>query len=102
MVLDITTPSKTETTLIDVKGLRVYFPIKGGILSRTLANVKAGDCVDLFIQRGETLGLAGESGCGKSTTGRAILQLIKPTGGSVEMDAIALTTLASSEIRKKR
>jgi oligopeptide/dipeptide ABC transporter ATP-binding protein len=102
MVLDITTPSKTGTTLIDVKGLKVYFPIKGGILSRTLANVKAVDGVDLFIQRGETLGLVGESGCGKSTTGRAILQLIKPTAGSVKFDGIELTTLSSSEIRKKR
>src|SRR5258708_1536155 len=102
MVLDITTPSKTGTTLIDVKGLKVYFPIKGGILSRTLANVKAVDGVDLFIQRGETLGLVGESGCGKSTTGRAILQLIKPTVGSVKLDGIELTTLSSSEIRKKR
>ena len=102
MVLDITTPSQTGTTLIDVKGLKVYFPIKGGILSRTLANVKAVDGVDLFIQRGETLGLVGESGCGKSTTGRAILQLIKPTAGSVKLDGIELTTLSSSEIRKKR
>jgi oligopeptide transport system ATP-binding protein len=102
MVLDITTPSKTGTTLIDVKGLKVYFPIKGGILSRTLANVKAVDGVDLSIQRGETLGLVGESGCGKSTTGRAILQLIKPTAGSVKLDGIELTTLSSSAIRKKR
>src|SRR5258708_33772681 len=102
MVLDITTPSKTETKLIDVKGLKVYFPIKGGILSRTLANVKAVDGVDLFIQRGETLGLVGESGCGKSTTGRAILQLIKPTAGSGTLCGIDITTLSSSEIRKKR
>src|SRR2546428_2471692 len=102
MVLDITTPSKTGTTLIDVKGLKVYFPIKGGILSRTLANVKAVDGVDLFIQRGETLGLVGESGCGKSTTGRAILQLIKPTVGSVKLDGIELTTLSPNDIRLKR
>src|SRR6266436_5168225 len=102
MVLDITTPSKTGTTLIDVKGLKVYFPIKGGILSRTLANVKAVDGVDLFIQRGETLGLVGESGCGKSTTGRAILQLIKPTAGSVKLDGVELTRLPPGDIRKKR
>jgi oligopeptide/dipeptide ABC transporter ATP-binding protein len=102
MVPDITMPAKTETTLIDVKGLKIYFPIKSGILSQTVAHVKAVDGVDLIIQRGETLGLVGESGCGKSTTGRAILQLIKPTAGSVRLDGIELTKLSSSEVRKKR
>jgi oligopeptide/dipeptide ABC transporter ATP-binding protein len=100
MVPDITMPAKT--TLIDVKGLKIYFPIKSGILSQTVAHVKAVDGVDLIIQRGETLGLVGESGCGKSTTGRAILQLIKPTAGSVRLDGIELTKLSSSEVRKKR
>ncbi len=90
------------TTLIDVKGLKVHFPIKGGILGRTVANVKAVDGVDLFVRHGETLGLVGESGCGKSTTGRAILQLIKPTEGSVKLDGVELTTLSSNELRKKR
>src|SRR6266571_7218583 len=92
----------SDTTLIDVKGLKVYFPIKGGVLSRTVAQVKAVDGVDLFIRRGETLGLVGESGCGKSTLGRAILQLIKPTAGSVKLNGTELTELSSSEIRKKR
>ncbi len=92
----------SDTTLIDVKGLKVYFPIKGGVLSRTVANIKAVDGVDLYIQHGETLGLVGESGCGKSTLGRAILQLIKPTAGSVKLDGTELTELSSSEIRKKR
>ncbi len=102
MVADITTPAKTETTLVDVKGLQVYFPIKSGILSHTVAHVKAVDGVDLSIQRGETLGLVGESGCGKSTLGRAILQLIKPTAGSVRLGGVELTKLSPSEIRKKR
>src|SRR6266550_4090614 len=91
-----------RTTLVDVKGLKVHFPIKGGILNRTVAHVKAVDGVDLFIRRGETLGLVGESGCGKSTTGRAVLQLIKPTAGSVKLDGTELTTLPPGEIRKKR
>lgn len=102
MAQEIATPATTGTTLIDVKGLKVYFPIKGGIFNRTMANVKAVDGVDLFVRKGETLGLVGESGCGKSTTGRAILQLIKPTSGSVKLDGVELTTLSSGEVRKKR
>ena len=102
MVQEVETPRQAGTTLIDVKGLKVHFPIKGGILGRTVANVKAVDGVDLFVRHGETLGLVGESGCGKSTTGRAILQLIKPTEGSVKLDGVELTTLSSNELRKKR
>jgi oligopeptide/dipeptide ABC transporter ATP-binding protein len=102
MAQEIATPATTGTTLIDVKGLKVYFPIKGGILNRTVANVKAVDGVDLFVRKGETLGLVGESGCGKSTTGRAILQLIKPTAGSVKLNDVELTTLPAREIRKRR
>ena len=102
MAQELTTPSATSTTLIDVKGLKVHFPIKGGILGRTVANVKAVDGVDLFVRKGETLGLVGESGCGKSTTGRAILQLIKPTAGTVNFDGVELTTLGSQEVRKMR
>lgn len=102
MAQEITTPATTGTTLVDVKGLKVHFPIKGGILNRTVANVKAVDGVDMFIRRGETLGLVGESGCGKSTTGRAILQLIKPTAGSVLFEGDELTKLSAGELRKKR
>ena len=102
MVQEVETPRQANTTLIDVKGLKVHFPIKGGILGRTVAKVKAVDGVDLFVRKGETLGLVGESGCGKSTTGRAILQLIKPTEGSVKLDGVELTTLSSNELRKKR
>ena len=104
MAQESTLPSvkSTGTTLIDVKGLKVHFPVKGGILGRTVANVKAVDGVDLFVRRGETLGLVGESGCGKSTTGRAILQLIKPTAGSVNFDGTELTKLSSNEIRGMR
>lgn len=99
---NIETPKAAGTTLVDVKGLKVHFPIKGGLLGRTVGNVKAVDGVDLFIRRGETLGLVGESGCGKSTTGRAILQLIKPTAGSVKLDGVELTKLPKEEVRKKR
>jgi oligopeptide/dipeptide ABC transporter ATP-binding protein len=102
MMQEVATPVSTGTTLVDVKGLKVHFPIKGGLLSRTVAHVMAVDGVDLFIRRGETLGLVGESGCGKSTTGRAILQLIKPTAGSVKFEGVELTNLSSGQVRKKR
>jgi oligopeptide/dipeptide ABC transporter ATP-binding protein len=102
MVQEITPEATTGTTLVDVKGLKVHFPIKGGLLGRTVGNVMAVDGVDLFVRKGETLGLVGESGCGKSTTGRAILQLIKPTEGSVKLDGVELTKLSPGQIRAKR
>ncbi|GHO84495.1 ABC transporter ATP-binding protein [Dictyobacter formicarum] len=102
MAQEVQTPQATGTTLVDVKGLKVHFPVKGGLLGRTVAQVKAVDGVDLFIRRGETLGLVGESGCGKSTTGRAILQLLKPTAGSVKLNGVELTKLSPNEIRRKR
>ena len=102
MMQEVATPVSTGTTLVDVKGLKVHFPIKGGLLNRTIAQVKAVDGVDLFIRRGETLGLVGESGCGKSTTGRAILQLIKPTAGSVKFEGVELTNLPPGQVRRKR
>jgi len=102
MEQQVARPKTIDTTLVEVKGLKVHFPIKGGLPSRTKAMVKAVDGVDLSVQRGETLGLVGESGCGKTTTGRAILQLVKPTAGSVKLDGVELTTLPAHEIRKKR
>lgn len=90
------------TTLLEVKDLKVHFPVRGGLLGRTNAHVKAVDGVNMSIKQGETLGLVGESGCGKSTTGRAILQLIKPTAGSVKLEGTELTTLSNSEVRRKR
>jgi oligopeptide/dipeptide ABC transporter ATP-binding protein len=88
--------------LVSVRGLKMYFPIRGGLLGTTVASVKAVDGVDLDVKRGETLGLVGESGCGKSTLGRAILQLIKPTAGSVVFDGVELTKLPPGALRRKR
>jgi oligopeptide/dipeptide ABC transporter ATP-binding protein len=79
--------------LLRVRGLRVHFPVYGGIARRRIGAVRAVDGVDLEIARGETLGLVGESGCGKSTAGRAILQLLRPTAGTVELDGVELTRL---------
>ncbi len=92
-----------DGTLVEVRGLKKYFPITQGIiLQRKVADVKAVDGLDFDIRRGETLGLVGESGCGKSTTGRTILQLYRPTAGEVLFDGKDLTRLQGEELRKMR
>jgi peptide/nickel transport system ATP-binding protein len=72
-----------DNILLEVRNLKKYFPVRKGILRRVVAHVKAVDGVDMYIKEGETLGLVGESGCGKTTTGRAILRLIEPTEGEI-------------------
>src|SRR3712207_2063376 len=80
--------------LVDVKDLRMYFPVTAGLIfQRKVADVKAVDGLNFFIRKGETLGLVGESGCGKSTTGRAILQLYRPTTGTVNFGGTDLVKL---------
>jgi len=88
--------------LLEVRGLRTYFPITAGVLQRTVAHVRAVDGVDLTIRQGETLGLVGESGCGKSTLGRSILRLVEPTAGHVLFKGRELTRLSGSEMRRMR
>ena len=85
-----------------VENLKKYFPIKGGFLGREIRVVKAVDDVSFSIQRGETLGLVGESGCGKSTTGRALLRLIEPTAGRICFEGKEITSLPQEEMRKMR
>lgn len=75
--------ARTGNILLDVKNLKKYFPIQKGFLRRTVGNVKAVDDVSFFVREGETLGLVGESGCGKTTAGRTIVHLYEPTGGQV-------------------
>ncbi len=83
--------------LLEVRGLRMHFPIyKGALIRREVARVKAVDGLDFEIYAGETLGLVGESGCGKSTTGRAIVQLYRPTAGEVVFDGTDLTAVAAA------
>jgi len=88
--------------LVKVEDLKKYFPIKRGVLRRTVGFVKAVDGITFDIYKGETLGLVGESGCGKSTAGRTILQLYEPTAGKVFVDGQNLTDLGNRDLRKAR
>ena len=88
--------------LLRVRNLKKYFPIRGGLLSREVARVHAVDDVSFDIMAGETLGLVGESGCGKSTTGRSILRLIEPTAGEVWFENKNVTTLDKRSLRALR
>ncbi|MGE5701594.1 MAG: ABC transporter ATP-binding protein [Clostridia bacterium] len=89
-------------SLLEVNNLHVHFPVKKGILQRTKGFVRAVDDISFDVARGETFGLVGESGCGKSTTGRAILNLIKPTSGQVLFGGEDLATIAPGLMREKR
>lgn len=88
--------------LLQVDKLKKFFPINGGIFGKQIGNVKAVDDISFVVHKGETLGLVGESGCGKSTTGRMLMRLIEPTEGKVIFDGKDLTTLSNSEMRKMR
>lgn len=88
--------------LLTVKNLKVHFPIRKGLMRRTMGYVRAVDGVSFDVQKGETFGLVGESGCGKTTTGRSILRLIEATDGEVKFNGIDVFKLRSSEMRKLR
>jgi len=88
--------------LVEVRNLVKHFPVRGGLLQRTVAWVQAVDDVDLVIKRGETLGLVGESGCGKTTVGRLILRLIDPTSGSIRFDGADITKLRGAQLKPFR
>lgn len=96
----------SNNTLLEVKGLKKYFPIQKGFLRRVVGYVKAVDDVNFFIKEGETLGLVGESGCGKTTTGRCILRAIEPTSGevlfNVDGNMVDITKLNKDELKKMR
>ncbi|PON19571.1 peptide ABC transporter substrate-binding protein [Candidatus Entotheonella serta] len=89
-------------TLLEIQNLKKHFPIKGGVFSKTIGHVYAVDGISFSLQSGETLGLVGESGCGKSTTGRTILRLIEPTEGSVKFEGQEITDLDKSNMRSLR
>jgi oligopeptide/dipeptide ABC transporter ATP-binding protein len=94
--------ANNKDTLLQVDDLVMHFPIYRGVIQRQVGAVRAVDGVSFDIKRGETLGLVGESGCGKSTTGRTILQLYKPTAGAVQFEDVDLVHLKGEELRKIR
>ena len=97
---DLSAASQSDDVLLEVKNLKMHFPVSSGFLSRKPTGyVKAVDDVSFTVKRGETLGLVGESGCGKTTTGRCILQLYKPTDGQVIFDGQDLTRLNTKNMR---
>jgi peptide/nickel transport system ATP-binding protein len=98
-------PAPTDAVkadLLQVRGLRKYFPIRGGVFSRVVANVKAVEDVSFDVRRGEVVGLVGESGSGKTTAGRAILRLIEPTAGEVMFEGVDVAKLPKSKMRDYR
>jgi oligopeptide transport system ATP-binding protein len=98
----MTIENSTNTTLLRVENLMMHFPIRRGVFQRQVGAVRAVDGVSFDIHRGETLGLVGESGCGKSTTGRTILQLYKPTAGEVHFEGVDLVKLKGESMRQMR
>jgi oligopeptide transport system ATP-binding protein len=94
---------KQGETLLEVNNLKMYFPITSGlIIQRQVAEVKAVDDISFFVKKGETLGLVGESGCGKTTTGRCILQLYRPTAGEILYEGKDLTKMSNRQLRSVR
>jgi peptide/nickel transport system ATP-binding protein/oligopeptide transport system ATP-binding protein len=92
----------SDMPLVEVRDLVKYFPVKGGILQRTVGQVRAVEGVSFEVRRGETLGLVGESGCGKTTVGRLLLRLIEPTAGTIRVDGVDITKLSGAALKPYR
>lgn len=97
-----TSDNMSKDNLLEINNLKTYYPIHGGFFKRVVGNVKAVDDISFAIKRGETMGLVGESGCGKSTAGRTILRLMKPTDGQIIFDGQDITKLSGSKLQQAR
>jgi len=95
-------PASSPAPVLQVSDLKVHFPVRNGLLGRISGFVRAVDGVSFALHQGETLGLVGESGCGKSTMARALLHLTRPTGGNVELGGVDLGLLSEAALRKQR
>src|SRR6266545_4445841 len=98
-------PASTDhkgETLVEVKNLVKYFPVRAGLLQRVVNQVKAVDDVSFFVRKGETLGMVGESGCGKTTVGRTMLRLVEPTAGAVRFEGKDVFSMKPSELKIAR
>lgn len=89
-----------DNTILEVKDLKMYFPVTRGLLRRKVADVKAVDDVSFSVRRGETLGLVGESGCGKTTVGRCVMRLYKPTAGKITLEDKDITLMSEGQLRR--
>ncbi|WP_078381438.1 ABC transporter ATP-binding protein [Sutcliffiella halmapala] len=98
--VDLIQTDNSADNLLEVRGLKKYFPIKAGLLQRHVGNVKAVDDINFFIKKGETLGIVGESGCGKSTAGRTLIRLYEPTEGEIIFKGRDIAKMSESELRK--
>jgi ABC-type microcin C transport system duplicated ATPase subunit YejF len=98
----VTVPPPQNGALLEVKRLKKYFPVKKGLFSRVTGHVRAVDDISFVVRRKETLGLVGESGCGKTTAGRTILRLLEPTAGEVTFEGVPLFQLRSEALRQMR
>ena len=99
---EATTVDEDQAPLVSVRGMKVHFPVRRGLLMRTVGHVKAVDGIDFDVYRGQTLGLVGESGCGKTTTGRALLRLVHSSVDTMTYDGIQIDKQSGSELRKLR
>ena len=95
-------PGRRRRMMLEVKDLKMYFPVKQGLLRRTTGYVKAVDGVTLSVAKGETLGLVGESGCGKTTVGKCIVRLLRPTYGIIRYEGMDIARLDPNEMKKYR
>ena len=92
----------SDNTLLEVKNLKMYFPVTKGLLKKVVANVKAVDDVSFSVKKGETLGLVGESGCGKTTVARCILRLYRPTAGEIIFEGQDISGWPKNKVRPLR